>query len=116
VLGPLLRTRAAFGMTMARRADARRALDIVRAYALAPGYAATNMAMRRSMFAGAEDRGPGDARVGSATAWYARARRRRVADGTLGGCGHLAMGRPGAVRRGHPRDGAACAAGPRPVG
>ena len=58
VMGPLLRTktgrRAALGMNMAHpeRVSHAQALDIVRAYALAPGYPTTNLAMRRAVFAG----------------------------------------------------------------
>jgi pimeloyl-ACP methyl ester carboxylesterase len=60
VMGPLLRTRrgrrAVLGMNMAHpeRVTHAEALDIVRAYALAPGYPATNLAMRRTAFTGAE--------------------------------------------------------------
>lgn len=60
VMGPLLRTgagkRLALGMNMAHpeRVTHAEALDIVRAYALAPGYPATNLAMRRAVFAGPE--------------------------------------------------------------
>jgi pimeloyl-ACP methyl ester carboxylesterase len=60
VLGALLRTetgrRVALGMNMAHpeRVTHAEALDIVRAYALAPGYPATNVAMRRATFAGPE--------------------------------------------------------------
>jgi pimeloyl-ACP methyl ester carboxylesterase len=59
-MGPLMRTRrgrrAVLGLTMAHpeRVTHAEALDIVRAYAAAPGYPATNLAMRRSRFAGAE--------------------------------------------------------------
>jgi pimeloyl-ACP methyl ester carboxylesterase len=55
-MGPLLRTRRGrrlvLGLTMAHpeRVSHAEALDIVRAYALAPGYPATNLAMRRSFF------------------------------------------------------------------
>lgn len=58
VMGPLLRTqrgrRLALGMNMAHpeRVSHAEALDIVRAYALAPGYPSTNLAMRRATFAG----------------------------------------------------------------
>jgi len=58
VMAPLLRTRfgrrAALGMNMAHpeRVSHAQALDIVRAYAMAPGYPATNVAMRRGAFAG----------------------------------------------------------------
>jgi len=57
-MGPVLRTRAGrrvvLGMNMAHpeRVTHAEALDIVRAYALAPGYPATNLAMRRTAFAG----------------------------------------------------------------
>jgi pimeloyl-ACP methyl ester carboxylesterase len=60
VMGPLLRTRrgrrVVLGLTMAHpeRVTHAEALDIVRAYAAAPGYPATNLAMRRSHFAGAD--------------------------------------------------------------
>jgi pimeloyl-ACP methyl ester carboxylesterase len=60
IMGPLLRTRfgrrATLGMNMAHpdRVSHAEALDIVRAYALAPGYPATNLAMRRTHFAGPE--------------------------------------------------------------
>jgi pimeloyl-ACP methyl ester carboxylesterase len=60
VMGPLLRTRrgrrVVLGLTMAHpeRVTRAEALDIVRAYAAAPGYPATNLAMRRGHFAGAE--------------------------------------------------------------
>jgi pimeloyl-ACP methyl ester carboxylesterase len=60
VMGPLLRTRrgrrVVLGLTMAHpeRVTHAEALDIVRAYAAAPGYPATNLAMRRSRFAGAD--------------------------------------------------------------
>jgi len=60
VMGPLLRTRrgrrVALGLTIAHpeRVTHAEALDIVRAYAAAPGYPATNLAMRRSRFADAE--------------------------------------------------------------
>jgi pimeloyl-ACP methyl ester carboxylesterase len=58
VMGPLLHTeagrRVVLGMNMAHpeRVTHAEALDIVRAYALAPGYPATNLAMRRAVFAG----------------------------------------------------------------
>ena len=58
VMGPLLRTRRGrrivLGMNMAHpeRVSHAQALDIVRAYAMAPGYPATNVAMRRGAFAG----------------------------------------------------------------
>jgi pimeloyl-ACP methyl ester carboxylesterase len=60
VMGPLVRTRrgrrVVLGLTMAHpeRVTQAEALDIVRAYAAAPGYPATNLAMRRSRFAGAD--------------------------------------------------------------
>jgi pimeloyl-ACP methyl ester carboxylesterase len=60
VMRQLLRTnagrRVALGMNMAHpeRVTHAEALDIVRAYALAPGYPATNAAMRRNVFAGPE--------------------------------------------------------------
>jgi len=60
IMRPLLRTtrgrRVVLGMNMAHpeRVTHAEALDIVRAYATAPGYAATNLAMRRTAFQGAE--------------------------------------------------------------
>jgi pimeloyl-ACP methyl ester carboxylesterase len=60
IMDPLLRTRrgrrVVLGMNMAHpeRVSHAEALDIVRAYATAPGYPATNLAMRRSWFQGAE--------------------------------------------------------------
>ena len=60
IMGPLLRTRrgrrVVLGMNMAHpeRVTHAEALDIVRAYATAPGYPATNLAMRRASFRGAE--------------------------------------------------------------
>jgi pimeloyl-ACP methyl ester carboxylesterase len=60
IMGPLLRTRrgrrVVLGMNMAHpeRVTHAEALDIVRAYATAPGYPATNLAMRRTWFQGAE--------------------------------------------------------------
>ncbi len=60
IMGPLLRTRrgrrVVLGMNMAHpeRVTHAEALDIVRAYATAPGYPATNLAMRRTSFQGAE--------------------------------------------------------------
>jgi pimeloyl-ACP methyl ester carboxylesterase len=60
IMDPLLRARrgrrVVLGMTMAHpeRVSHAEALDIVRAYATAPGYPATNLAMRRSWFQGAE--------------------------------------------------------------
>jgi pimeloyl-ACP methyl ester carboxylesterase len=61
IMGPLLRTRAgrrvALGLTMAHpeQVTHAEALDIVRAYALAPGYPATNLAMRRCTFGEAQE-------------------------------------------------------------
>ena len=58
VMGPLLRTRrgrrVVLGMNMAHpeRVTHAEALDIVRAYATAPGYPATNLAMRRTSLRG----------------------------------------------------------------
>ena len=60
VMGPLLRTRrgrrVVLGMNMAHpeRVTHAEALDIVRAYATAPAIRRTNLAMRRTRFAGAK--------------------------------------------------------------
>jgi pimeloyl-ACP methyl ester carboxylesterase len=100
VMGPLLRTQAgrrvALGMNMVHpeRVTHAEALDIVRAYALAPGYPATNMAMRRAVFAG-----PEGIDVPVTMAWGERDRLVRAPRVTpagwrtvvLPGCGHLPM-------------------------
>ena len=100
VLGVLLRTRAgrraALGFTMARpeQVTHAEALDLVRAYARAPGYPATNLAMRRRAFAGPESI---DVPVTLAWGEHDRlVRPPRVAPPgwrtvTLLGCGHLPM-------------------------
>jgi pimeloyl-ACP methyl ester carboxylesterase len=99
-LDALLRTRAgrraALGFTMARpeQVTHAEALDIVRAYALAPGYPATNLAMRRRAFPG-----PAGIDVPVTLAWGEHdrlVRAPRVAPPgwrtvTLPGCGHLPM-------------------------
>jgi pimeloyl-ACP methyl ester carboxylesterase len=99
ILGPLLRTRVgrrALAFTMARleQVTHAEALDIVRAYARAPGYPATNLAMRRRAFAG-----PDGIDVPVTLAWGEHdrlVRPPRVAPPgwrtvTLPGCGHLPM-------------------------
>ena len=100
VMGPLLRTargrRLALGMNMTHpeRVTHAEALDIVRAYALAPGYPATNLAMRRAVFAG-----PRGIDVPVTLAWGEHDRLvhpPRVAPPgwrtvVLPGCGHLPM-------------------------
>ena len=75
-MGPLLRTRrgrrVVLGMNMAHpeRVTHAEALDIVRAYATAPGYPATNLAMRRTSFQGArESTSPSRWRGASTTGW-----------------------------------------------
>jgi len=100
VMGPLLRTeagrRVVLGMNMAHpeRVTHAEALDIVRAYALAPGYPATNLAMRRAVFAG-----PASIDVPVTLAWGERDRLvrppRTPPPGwrtvVLPDCGHLPM-------------------------
>jgi pimeloyl-ACP methyl ester carboxylesterase len=100
VMGPLLRTRrgrrAVLGLTMAHpeRVTHAEALDIVRAYAAAPGYPATNLAMRRSAFAA-----PEGIDVPVTLAWGEHDRLVRPPrvpppgwrTVLLPGCGHLAM-------------------------
>ena len=100
IMGPLLRTelgrRVALGMNMAHpeRVSHAQALDIVRAYARAPGYATTNIAMRRGVFGG-----PDGIDVPVTLAWGERDRLvrppRTPPPGwrtvVLPGCGHLPM-------------------------
>jgi pimeloyl-ACP methyl ester carboxylesterase len=100
IMGPLLRTdrgrRLALGMNMAHpeRVTHDEALDIVRAYALAPGYPATNLAMRRAVFAG-----PRGIEVPVTLAWGERDRLVRPPrvpppgwrTVVLSDCGHLPM-------------------------
>jgi pimeloyl-ACP methyl ester carboxylesterase len=100
VMGPLLRTRrgrrAVLGMNMAHpeRVTHAEALDIVRAYATAPGYPATNLAMRRASF-----QGPEGIAVPVTLAWGEHDRLVRPPavpppgwrTVLLGGCGHLPM-------------------------
>lgn len=99
-MGPLLRTRrgrrVVLGMTMAHpeRVTRAEALDIVRAYATAPGYPATNLAMRRTAF-----QGPEGIDVPVTLAWGEHDRLvrppRTPPEGwrtlLLAGCGHLPM-------------------------
>jgi pimeloyl-ACP methyl ester carboxylesterase len=100
IMGPLLRTsrgrRVVLGMNMAHpeRVTHAEALDIVRAYATAPGYPATNLAMRRASF-----RGPEGIAVPVTLAWGELDRLVRPPAApppgwrtvVLGGCGHLPM-------------------------
>jgi pimeloyl-ACP methyl ester carboxylesterase len=100
VMSPLLRTargrRLVLGLNMAHpeRVTHAEALDIVRAYATAPGYPATNLAMRRSFFAG-----PEGIDVPVTLAWGEHDRLVRPPrvpppgwrTVVLAGCGHLAM-------------------------